>query len=96
MFLTEPCADRYLGALVMKSATVRSRCECEANLVAELDEQRRVLKGTARDQRGRERLAPATSMHADRPRFDVGFLCPFCTRNVLRSFEADALAYRAP
>jgi hypothetical protein len=33
-------------------------------------------------------------MHADKPRFDVGFMCPFCTRNVLRSFEADGLAYR--
>ena len=79
----------------MKSATVESRCECEAKLVAELDEGHRVLRGTAKDSRGRERLAPATSMNPDGVRFDVGFMCPFCTRNVLRSFEADALAYRS-
>jgi len=79
----------------MKSATVESRCECEAKLVAELDEERRVVRGFAKDARGRERLAPATAMHGERGRFDVGFMCPFCTRNTLRSFEADALAYRS-
>jgi hypothetical protein len=78
----------------MKSATVESRCECEARLVAEVDEERRVLNGFAKDSRGRQRLAPATAMHVANPRFDIGFLCPFCTRNVLRSFEAEALAYR--
>ena len=78
----------------MKTAVVESKCECQARLVAELDEQRRVLRGTARDARGRERLAPANSMLIDRPRFDVGFMCPFCTRNTLRSFEAEALVYR--
>jgi hypothetical protein len=78
----------------MKSATVQSKCECQAKLVAELDEERRVLRGSARDSRGRERLAPATAMHPKNGRFDVGFFCPFCTRNVLRSFEAEALAYR--
>ena len=79
----------------MKSALVESKCECEAKLVAELDEERRVLRGTAKDSRGRERLAPATAMHSQNGRFDVGFMCPFCTRNVLRSFEADGLAYRS-
>ena len=78
----------------MKSAVVESRCECQVKLIAELDEKRQVLKGLARDSRGRERLAPATAMHPDQPRFDVGFMCPFCTRNVLRSFEAGGLAYR--
>ena len=78
----------------MKSATVESKCECQAKLVAVLDEKRQVLKGSAKDSRGRELLAPATSMHADKPRFDVGFMCPFCTRNTLRSFEADGLVYR--
>ena len=78
----------------MKSATVESKCECQAKLVAELDDERRVLRGSARDSRGRERLAPATAMHAKNGRFDVGFQCPFCTRNVLRSFEAEGLSYR--
>jgi hypothetical protein len=27
-------------------------------------------------------------------RFDVGFLCPFCTRNTLRSFHGSTLVYR--
>jgi hypothetical protein len=34
-------------------------------------------------------------MREEGARFDVGFMCPFCTRNVLRSFDADALAYRS-
>jgi hypothetical protein len=79
----------------MKVATVESRCECEAKLSADLDEERRAVRGWAKDVRGRERLAPATAMHGEGARFDVGFMCPFCTRNVLRSFEADALAYRS-
>ena len=78
----------------MKSAIVESPCECQAKLHAELDEQFRVLRGWARDSRRRERSAPATAMHAKNGRFDVGFLCPFCTRNTLRSFEAEALAFR--
>ncbi|HEX6275963.1 MAG TPA: hypothetical protein VFZ53_23140 [Polyangiaceae bacterium] len=77
----------------MKTAIVESRCECQAKLSAELDEERRALRGWARDSRGRERLAPATAMHAGNGRFDVGFFCPFCTRNTLRSFESEALAY---
>lgn len=79
----------------MKVATVESRCECEARLFAELDEERRVVRGRAKDFRGRERLAPANALGGEGGRFDVGFMCPFCTRNVLRSFEADALAYRS-
>jgi hypothetical protein len=79
----------------MKSAIVQSVCECQAKLVAELDEERRVLRGSAKDARGRERLAPATAIHGNGVRFDVGFMCPFCTRNVLRSFESEALAYRS-
>jgi hypothetical protein len=78
----------------MKSATIESRCECEAKLVAEIDEERHVLHGSAKDYRGRERLAPANAMNVTNPRFDVGFQCPFCTRNVLRSFEAEGLSYR--
>jgi len=78
----------------MKSAIVESPCECQAKLYAELDEERHALRGWARDSRGRERPAPATAMHAQNGRFDVGFLCPFCTRNTLRSFEAEALAFR--
>jgi hypothetical protein len=78
----------------MKSATIESKCECQAKLFAELDEERRALRGWAKDSRGRERSAPANAMHVEGGRFDVGFMCPFCTRNTLRSFEAETLAFR--
>ncbi|MGC4088307.1 MAG: hypothetical protein QM756_10485 [Polyangiaceae bacterium] len=79
----------------MKTAVVNSPCECQARLGAELDERRVVVRGWARDpRRGREELAPANAIGAERSRFDVGWSCPFCTRNVLRSFEAAALSYR--
>jgi len=79
----------------MKSATVHSACECQARLGAELDAQRVVIRGWARDaRRGDEVTAPSNSLGPERQRFDVTWLCPFCTRNVLRSFDASALAYR--
>ncbi|EYF00480.1 Hypothetical protein CAP_0570 [Chondromyces apiculatus DSM 436] len=36
-------------------------------------------------------LAPAHSINAHLERFDVGWLCPFCNRNTLRTFYAGAL-----
>jgi hypothetical protein len=33
-------------------------------------------------------IAPAHSINAECLRFDVAWLCPFCGRNTLRSFEA--------
>jgi hypothetical protein len=70
-------------------------CECQARLLADLDEQRRVVRGFARDPNGQNELvAPANSMQDAGTRFEVGWACPFCTRNVLRSFDASALAYR--
>jgi Zn finger protein HypA/HybF involved in hydrogenase expression len=80
--------------LKMKVATVRSVCECQAHLAAELDEHRVALRGWARDARKLELPAPANTIGAERERFDVGWACPFCTRNVLRSFSAEALAFR--
>lgn len=79
----------------MKVATIYSRCECQASLRADLDEHKHVLRGSAVD-RGRkvERSAPAQSIGAQRERFDVSWFCPFCVRNVLRSFATSALAYR--
>jgi hypothetical protein len=58
-----------------------------------LDEQRRVVRGWAR-QRGREHAAPANSMRPEQESFNVGWACPFCTRNTLRAFSASSLAYR--
>jgi hypothetical protein len=78
----------------MKVTTVHSRCECQAHLSAELDEQRVALRGWAVDARKLQLPAPASTIHPERERFDVGWACPFCTRNTLRSFTAAALAFR--
>jgi hypothetical protein len=77
----------------MRRATVRSRCECQSTLVATLDERRFVVDAYAVDRHGNRESAPAHSIHAERPRFDVGWLCNFCGRNTLRSFVMDALAW---
>lgn len=73
------------------SFSVRSRCECQATLMAVLDDKRFVLSGTARRGANSER-APAHSIGASGQRFDVGWACPFCGRNVLRTFEASNMA----
>jgi hypothetical protein len=78
----------------MKVTTVHSRCECQAHLSAELDEQRVALRGWAVDARKLQLSAPANTIGAERERFDVGWACPFCTRNTLRSFTASALTFR--
>jgi hypothetical protein len=79
----------------MKTAVVYSVCECQARLGAELDEHRVVIRGWAKDtRRGQELNAPANAVRTDTPRFDVGWMCPFCTRNTLRSFDTAALGYR--
>jgi hypothetical protein len=77
----------------MRQATVRSRCECQASLVATLNEKRHVLSAHAADRQGNMESAPAHSMAADGDRFDVGWLCGFCGRNTLRSFSAEALGW---
>ncbi len=77
----------------MKIAKVVTVCECQARLGAELDENRVVLRGWARDARGKTETAPATAMRIDSPRFDIGWYCPFCIRNTLRSFDALGLVY---
>lgn len=78
----------------MKIATIQSRCECQASLFAELDENRFVRRGWAKDTRRRkEEPSPAHSIGADDTHFEVGWHCPFCIRNVLRAFEASGLAW---
>src|SRR5882672_1299921 len=77
----------------MKQTTIRSVCECQAQLEAVLDEHRFVLAGFAIDLDGVRERAPAHSMGAEHTRFDVGWLCPICGRNTLRSFDAEALAW---
>lgn len=78
----------------MKKAQIVSACECQARLSAELDEARCVLGGWAKDRRTGARLpAPAHSIGGDRPQFQVAWLCPFCMRNTLRSFDAEGLSW---
>lgn len=77
----------------MKTAIVESVCECQARLYAQLDEHRRVARGWAR-QRGREHSAPANSIRPEHESFNIGWMCPFCTRNTLRAFSAAMLSYR--
>jgi hypothetical protein len=77
----------------MKQATIQSVCECQSQLEAILDEHRYVLAGFAiGSDRVRER-SPAHTIEAQNRRFDVAWLCPFCGRNTLRSFAADALSW---
>ncbi|HEU4410680.1 MAG TPA: hypothetical protein VFS43_35830 [Polyangiaceae bacterium] len=78
----------------MRVATVRSRCECQASLVAVLNENRHVMSAYVVDRDGAREDAPAHTMGAQNPRFDVGWLCAVCGRNVLRSFSVDALGWR--
>jgi hypothetical protein len=79
----------------VKKAKISSSCECQARLAAELDENKHVLRGWAVDLRRRkEAPAPAHSIGADKERFDVAWLCPFCTRNTLRSFDSGGLGWR--
>lgn len=75
--------------------TANSRCECQASLRAELGEDFSVLRGSAFFH-GKRELAPAHALLGSAtggatPRFDLHWACPFCTRNVLRSFTAGAL-----
>jgi hypothetical protein len=74
----------------MSQYSVSSPCECQANLTVTLDENRNVVAGTA-SRGGAREVAPAHGMSATAERFDVGWLCPFCGRNTLRSFHIGAL-----
>ena len=80
----------------MKIARVESRCECQAHLFADLDEQRTVVRGFVLDRpRGREVTAPANATRkVGEEQVDVGWSCPMCTRNTMRSFNIGSLDYR--
>lgn len=80
----------------MKIARVESRCECQAQLVAELDEAHTVVRGFVSDRsRKREVVAPANATKPiGKKQVDVGWSCPMCTRNTLRTFNVEALSYR--
>jgi hypothetical protein len=75
----------------MKTATVRSVCECQARLEALLDEHRNVIRGEARrSSTEAPETAPASALGKG-PTFQVGWSCPFCIRNTLRTFHVSAL-----
>ncbi len=74
----------------MRRFTISSRCECQARLGAFLDEKRLVMGGAA-TRHGVTERAPAHSIGAASERFEVGWLCPFCGRNTVRSFDAGSL-----
>lgn len=74
----------------MSQFSVQSRCECQAILTATLDEKHHVVAGTASRGRTRE-VAPAHSIGASGERFDIGWACPFCGRNTLRTMHVGAL-----
>lgn len=74
----------------MSRYVAESRCECQARLSATLDDKRHVLEGAAL-RLGDKETAPAHSINAHLDRFDIGWLCPFCGRNTLRTFYAGAL-----
>jgi hypothetical protein len=77
----------------MRQTTVRSRCECQARLVAVLDENRFVVSAYSMNAEGEKVLSPAHSIGAHRQNFDIGWLCGSCGRNVMRSFFVDALIW---
>ena len=63
--------------------------------MAELNEAQTVVRGFVSDRaRGREVLAPAnaTKKIGDK-QVDVGWSCPVCTRNTLRTFNVETLIY---
>lgn len=74
----------------MSQSSISSRCECQATLSATLDAKRHVVAASAK-LRGVTERAVAHSINAENERFDVGWLCPFCNRNTLRTFHVGAL-----
>jgi hypothetical protein len=86
-----PEETHAVSAPIVAAFHADSRCECQASLRAELDGNRNVLRGTA-FLRGKRELAPSHAIGANAgERFDIGWACPFCGRNVMRSFDATAL-----
>lgn len=72
------------------SQRISSHCECEATVSAELDVCHRARFGWAVHPLGGDRVpCPAISVRFDPAQVEVSWLCPFCGRNLLRSFLLD-------
>ncbi len=80
----------------MRTAELQTRCECQATLGAQVDESHRVVTGWGRRRSTATATAPAYAVGTESQRFDVSWLCPFCGRNTLRSFDSSALTYVEP
>lgn len=78
----------------MKVAKVSSVCECQSRLGAELDPEHKVLRGWTRDRRGRELNSPCTRAGDGDGVFHLVWLCAYCGRNTLRSFDAAGLVFQ--
>jgi len=81
---------------VMTTTQVRTLCECQACLVAEVDEHLNVISGWCEDSRKRFSVAPASKAFVSGQQVGISFSCPACTRNVLRTFSLAKLLRLAP
>jgi hypothetical protein len=78
----------------MKIATVRSVCECQAKLEADLGQSLEAIAGRARRSHHEPaEIAPANRIGSGEV-FQVGWFCPFCIRNTLRLFSLSGLMWR--
>lgn len=77
----------------MKTARIQTRCECQARLSAILDESTLVVAGSVKTRNGETEMAPANTIGAGGELFQVGWQCPLCLRNIVRSFYRGALSY---
>jgi hypothetical protein len=71
---------------------VRSMCECEAELFAEVDRRHRVARGWIRSDDQQELPAPACVVAEEGRSYSIVWLCPMCLRNTLRCFDGSVVA----
>ncbi len=87
-------APKNAEPFLVTRATVSSPCECQAQLFAELDTACLVARGWAVPRRGGSpEGAPAIFLGAGQGEFRIGWHCPFCWRNVLRTVGESALLW---
>lgn len=81
----------------MKQALAQTRCECQSTLIAAIGEDATVLRGIARTRTDAgvvETKAPANVVRKYAGGgLDVGFLCPHCGRNTMRTFHMGSLVF---
>lgn len=77
----------------MKTAHIQSRCECQAKLSAVVEEDGTVILGSATSGKNATVQAPSTAIGAGAEQFQVGWQCPICGRNTVRSFYRGALVF---